>query len=306
MKMKLMTALALAVLALLLIAGCGSNEDFTGVNVFTGTDGLVIGFMNNAPPSQVYENGEFQVGVTAKNQGIHNIENGFLVAIIEKDYAEMAEGESRVPIKIDGKSTFNVAGDQIYQMFKLKAKKLENQSMAHETNVAVTACYDYQTWATPTVCIDPDIYSMSTEKKPCTIQDITMTSQGSPVAVTKVEVKMLPSGDMIKPTFKIYVQNKGIGHVIDKNRVSTVCGSEGLDYKDWNTIQVKVMLANTELVCRPTPLRLEQQEDFVVCSLDKGIEKTAAPYSTLLNIFLDYGYTSTISSKVTIEKEILV
>ncbi len=298
MKMKMIIALAAAVLALLLLAGCASKNDFLAVNVFTGTDGLTMQFMTNAPPAQVYENGEFEIGIIARNQGIHNIANGFIVATIEKDYMQFAEGDGRVPIQINGKSVYNTQGDEAYQMFKMNAKKLENQSRVHETNVAVTACYDYQTWATPTVCVDTDIYNMNTEKKPCNIQDVEMTDQGSPVAVTKVEVKMLPAGDVIKPTFKIYIQNKGIGHVIDKNRISNVCGSEGLDYRDWNTVYVRAFLANTELSCKPTPMRLDQQENYVVCSLDAGLQKTAVAYSTLLNIFLDYGYTSTISSKV--------
>lgn len=303
--MKMLIPFGLILLALLLITGCQNQNDFMGVNVFTGTEGLVSEFMVNSPPLQVYEGGELQVGVIARNRGIHDIEKGFIVATIEKDYMEFVEGDGKVAIKVVGKSIYNTRGDEIYEIFKVKAKKLETQSRIHETNVAVTSCYDYQTWATPVVCVDPDIYNVNTENKPCNIQDVEMDSQGSPVAVTKVEVKMLPSADVIKPAFKIYVQNKGGGHVIDKNRIDAVCGSGSLDYRDWNTVYVRAVLANTDLNCRPSPLRLEHEEDFVMCSLDAGLPKATVAYSTLLNIFLDYGYTSTISSKVTIEKEVL-
>jgi len=219
---------------------------------------------------------------------------------------ESVDNRDSLRFMLVGKEPYNPLGEGDFYTFKVKAKKLEPLSQIHTSNVLVTACYDYQTWATPTVCVDPDIYNVNPEKKACQMQDITMSSQGSPVAVTKIEVRMMPEDDMLKPWFRIFVENRGDGEVFDVNRVNAVCGSGSLDHRDWNTIYAKAYLGKNELTCKPNPLRLKNREDYVLCQYAGGIDRGNTAYSTLLSIFLDYGYTSSISQEVMINKEITI
>ena len=138
--------------------------------------------------------------------------------------------------------------------------------------------------------------------------------QGAPVAVTKVETRMLPQEDdkKVKPHFIIHVKNAGNGEVIDPSKIEVACKSEALDYKDFNTIIVSASLSGTPLRCSedigavpgPVTVRLRDKEDLIRCTYDKdnGIDAGLDAYIAPLKVELDYGYTFTISKNIIIEK----
>jgi len=302
------TGIILLIITTLIFSGCIQNpfvKTTTQDDFRTGSQGILMEFLTNAPPSETYEEYPFQVGVILENVGAYDTKNGFISFTIEEDYMElMNQNDDVVSFSLKGKSVSLPTGDQLVKIIKANTKKIDEQSEKHDSTVLANVCYQYQTKKDVTICIDTDIYNLKEMQKVCNIKDITLTPQGAPVAITKIESEMLPAEDdnLIKPAFKIQIKNVGNGEVIDKGKISDICSSEPVDYKELNTVDIKVMLSNEELECKPTPLKLKSNEDEVRCILEKGIPKDRATYTSPLTIELDYGYTYSISTKVVIRK----
>lgn len=302
------TILPIIIILVLFMSGCITNpfiKTTTQDDLRTGSQGILMEFLTNAPSSETYEDYPFQIGVILKNVGAYDIKNGFISFTIEEDYMELInQNDEVVRFSLKGKSISLPTGDQLIKIIKAKTKKIDEQSEKHESTILANVCYQYQTKKDITICIDTDIHNLKKMQKVCLIKDITLTPQGAPVAITKIESEMLPAEDdnLIKPAFKIQIKNVGNGEVIDKDKISDVCSSEPLEHKELNIVDIKVMLSNEELECKPEPLKLKANEDEVRCILEKGIPKDRATYTSPLTIELDYGYTYSISTKVVIRK----
>ena len=296
------------VILVLFISGCVSNpfvKPTTQDDLRTGRQGILMEFLTNAPPSETYEDYPFQIGVMLKNIGAYDIKEGFVSFTIEEGYMElMNQNDEVVRFSLKGKSVSLPTGDQLVKIIKVKTKKIDEQSEKHDSTILANVCYKYQTKKDITTCIDTDVYNLKKMQKVCIVRDITLTPQGAPVAITKIESEMLPAEDdnLIKPSFKIYIKNVGNGEVIDKGKISEVCSSEPLEHKELNTVDIKVMLSNEELECKPIPLKLKGEGDVVRCVLEKGVPKDRATYTAPLTIELNYGYTYSISKKIMIKK----
>jgi len=297
-----------SIILILFISGCVSNpfvKPITQNDLRTGKQGILMEFLTNAPPGEIYEDYPFQIGIILKNMGAYDIKNGFISFSIEEDYTElMNQADEVTRFNLKGKSVSLPTGDQLVKIIKAKTKKIGEQSEKHESSILANVCYQYQTKKDVTTCIDTDVYNLKKMKKVCTVRDITLTPQGAPVSITKIESEMLPAEDdnLIKPAFKIHIRNVGNGEVIDKGKISDICSSEPVNYKELNIVDVKVMLSNEELECKPIPLKLKYGDDVVRCILEKGISKDMATYTTPLIIELNYGYTYSISKKIIIKK----
>ena len=161
------------------------------------------------------------------------------------------------------------------------------------------------------MCIDTDIIGEVRGKKVCDIKDLTFSEgQGAPVAVTKIETRMLPDVDVnkVKPHFIIFIENKGNGEVVNSKKLGAACSSSGLEYTDFNTLTISASLPQGDLKCSenvdpgPAAVRLREKEDMVRCTLEDGIDIGRDAYTAPLKIELNYGYTFTISKDIIIEK----
>ena len=347
--------LTIGILSLLVIAGCkGSDKNknpITDVDIRKGTEGLLMEFLPNAPPANVFEDGSFPISLKLKNAGAFDIvdntetkeviEKSIIVLGFEKAYVGIKQGEERQEFSIKGKSVFNPLGDEEFISINAGAKKIGGQSETHPSAIFATACYPYQTILGASVCIDPDVLGQNKGLKACAVKDLDFEDgQGAPVAVTKIETRMLPQdGAKIKPHFIIHVKNTGNGQVIkngktkpeDRNTViEKACSNEPLNYKDFNTLKVKAILSGAELDCDPAAgiqktaeVRLREKEDMIRCTYEgadlngdgvidnklidgkrdiEAISTGIDAYVTPLKIELDYGYTFTISKNIIIEK----
>jgi len=300
--------LLLSIILVLFISGCIQNpfvKPTTQDDLRTGRQGILMEFLNNAPPSEIYEDYPFQIGVILENVGAYDIKNGFISFTVEEAYMElMNQNDESVRFNLKGKSVSLPTGDQLVKIIKVRTKKIGGQSEKHESAILANVCYQYQTKKDIASCIDTDIYDLKKMQKVCRVRDITLTPQGAPISITKIESEMLPAEDdnLIKPAFKIHIKNVGNGEVIDKGKISDICSSEPVDYKELNIVDVKVLLSNEELECKPTPLKLKYGDDVVRCILEKGVPKEKATYTTPLTIELNYGYTYSISKKIIIKK----
>jgi hypothetical protein len=178
----------------------------------------------------------------------------------------------------------------------------------HTSTILLTGCYGYETKLSEPVCIDTDILGMKTIEKACEVEDKNLDSQGAPIAITKVEVDMLPQEDVIKPQFLITIENRGGGEVVKSDVVRQSCSSEPVNYEDFNTIKVNAYLFEKQLTCTPNDgsktgiAKLKEKKDEMRCVLDEGIRKDVGTHAETLNVNLDYGYTKTISTSIDIRK----
>lgn len=328
----------IVVMVLLFICGCkvGKKEytpTITSKDIYSGKDGLVMGFLENAPPKEVFEKSVLPIGMRLDNKGAYDIKRGYLSIGLEKDYMELNQDSLK---SINEKVNF---GDSEHITFDLKGKNIEHpngeheiitfsadtkdlgltdpQSEYHDTLVSITSCYEYQTRSVETVCIDTDVYGFKKREKPCEVKTLSLNSQGAPVAVTEIESEMLSdkyNPSIIKPRFTITVKNLGNGEVIKKEKVDDACSSQPMGREEWNNVNVKAYISTMDeknkLDCDiinegkndDGVIILKQKEDSIKCVYEEGFDETKGAFSSLVYIVLDYGYTETISREVKIKK----
>ncbi|MBI4176732.1 MAG: hypothetical protein HY518_05990, partial [Candidatus Aenigmarchaeota archaeon] len=328
---KQTSVLIMTMLISLSVIACTSQQQTGGKSiqdVQTGTSGLEMEFLKNAPPKIVYAQTEFPVILKIKNAGMYTIDDkkkAILSLGAERDYTSSVKVETggrisgtdnEAEFTLDGKTPLNPRGDEEVIAYTLKASKIDPQSESHPSSVIASLCYPYQTKLAASVCIDPDPNNVRPIKKSCAVQDLSLSAgQGAPVAITKVEVQILPtSSDKVKPQFIISVENKGKGEVTKVDSYSSACrktsDSKKITYKDFNALGMKATLSGQELKCSVRAetvsdgstsdgsnkefARLSSKKGVVRCtypedaadSISKGVESYTAPFT----ITLDYGY----------------
>ena len=180
------------ILCMVFISGCGSFSSnkgpISGVNVHTGTSALEMEFLRDSPPRDVYEDQIFKAAILLKNDGAYDINEGYLLVGLEGDYMELLyEYDKKINLQLDGRSVEKSVGDEKVEEFVIKAKKIDPQTEMHESSMYFTSCYKYRTEMSETVCIDPDVYNIKPIEKACEVKSISLSSQGAPVAITKIE-----------------------------------------------------------------------------------------------------------------------
>ena len=361
---------------LLLIVGCiGGNKDKTLSDIHMGFDGVNVEFIKGTPPPNIFEKSSFPVGLIIKNDGAYSVnyksspttkttdESAVLILNVEEDYncVDAFDGSGnffaisndvnkcsinknsikKIKFGIDGKTEFNPKGYEEIVMFNVITRQLEPQSESHSSSLYATLCYPYETRFTDTACIDTDILGARFKQKVCKSEDKDYPKgQGAPIAVTRVESRMLDKDNKIIPNFIIHIENRGNGNVIKRrndaqettptppqatqmSNIDEVCSSKRLDPadRDFNTVALRAYLGaetqENQLYCEPkkTPedtgkegyVRLVGNKDIIRCSLpeDKSVKKNTQPYTSPLIIILDYGYMSSISAKYVIERSVV-
>jgi len=332
---KMKKNILLILLILLFLFGCTSKKKYeptiTSKDIYSGREGLSMEFFENAPPKEIFEKSILPIGLRLDNKGAYNIQNGYLSISLERDYMFLTEASLKsindmvnfrdpehITFDLRGKAIEHPKGDQEVITFAAETKdlnKTDPQSEYHDSLISITSCYKYQTKAVETVCVDTDVYGFKARgKKPCEVKTLTLSSQGAPVAVTKIESEMLPGGDTVNPRFVISVKNVGNGEVVKDNLVEAACSSESIDYQGWNNINIKAYISTMDeenkLDCDTVKegknddgtLILKKGEGSIRCTHEEGFSEEEGVFSSPLYIILDYGYTDTISEDVKIKK----
>jgi len=338
--------IAAFMVVLIFIYGCSTGKNDTKKSVEevrTGTEGISVNFLPNNPPDIVHveQNSEnkFDVVFELRNKGAYPqpeegsspkgnlFLSGYDPNIIEFNVKEPKSSEAKKvdlsKVALEGKSSINPNGGQDIVSFEgtIEYQKLNVQK--YEPILLATACYNYETVAGPVVCIDPDPYSTLKEKKVCQVQDTSLSSQGAPIAVTKIEEEAFAA----KTQFKITVKNVGNGDAIKSDQYGKCdpLGSTGkLEREDIDKVNLeKVIIRNKKLACGPFAentnpntktdsgfIRLINGEGFVICELKKEdyVENGAnlgkiSAFTTPLTITLSYTYRTTTQRSVQIQKE---
>lgn len=301
-------AIIFLIILMLIFSGCTSikRTEEPKKDYRTGKEGLTIEFPVDLP-EQMYENDkDIKFIVEVKNEGAfpQADEDGFegklWVGGYDPDILPITpESEDLDETELSGKSHYNEQGGSTAVDFTAGVEPLPEGVSYFPQTILFTVTYAYKTIASPIVCIDPEPRSTTIRDKVCSVRDITLSSQGAPIAVTKIEEDI--ASDRI--LFKIYLENVGDGLVIPDEKVGND-PNEGYEWGELNKVEIDVKVGKDSIDCRPKDKKIEliEGKGYIFCSMSKPGDKKV--YTTPLNIELTYGYSSSVSKSIEIFGEI--
>jgi len=299
----------LLLVLLLVLSACQAfpvqrKEQVRIPEVKTGTEGIVIQVLPNAPPTVVFEDSLFNIAVDLKNKGASDVSNGLYVLGIEEEYFSMTRDQPAGRFAIRGKSIFNPEGEQDRLDFAVQATRLLKKQQSYQAQFIFSTCYQYVTDAVLQMCVDTDLLDKQPQKA-CKPEKASFTGgQGAPVAITKVEPRMLPhqSEGRVRPDFVITIKNLGKGQLVSQDRIADACSGRPLGDDGWGIINIQAFLSDTSLVCSKERFQLRPPGTAIVCSLPEGIPVSMGTYTAPLTVKLSYGYVNSIVMPIKITK----
>jgi len=316
--------LIILVISLLLIAGCtigssGTRGAFTfgnfgtakqSVDYHTGTDGILLNFLKDAPPKETYEGGEFDVQMYMENVGAFDIVGDYAIewilfednSIVSKPELQSAISGSYIEkgqvIMLNGKSYVYPEGEGDFFAFdRFKANVIPGNFQEKEAKFYLSVCYPYRTYFSDEICIDTDIDGTDARPQVCHRKDTSYSrGQGAPIAITAVESLMVPRGIYVQPQFIIHVEHKGEGLISYYNETVYASGGCGpidkrINESVVNKLHLEVSLGNDTLTCLPTIPFFIDGEMKIECILSEDkIYGMSSNYFTNLNVELHYLY----------------
>ena len=302
----------MTLIVLMFISGCqfsGQQTIKTSGDYKKGYDGLEFKFIENQYIKEIYEITPFSFKLLLENKGAHNIENGIILMGFEDQNFRFIHSDF-TNFRLEGKSIYYPKGNQKLNSYQLETKKIdEKESIERKTHLYLTSCYDYSTDFSENICIDSDIYNLKKDKS-CSPNEISLQGgQGGPIAVTKIETRMLfkSQEDTVQPQFTLHLKNKGQGIVINKDNIYTICSSQSIEKEELNEISLEAELfgfdGNIQLDCKPeNPIRMKDEIATVICTSPTRVGIDMGTYPSPLHINIEYGYMSTISKDITIKR----
>ncbi|MFH1063940.1 MAG: hypothetical protein V1729_02575 [Candidatus Woesearchaeota archaeon] len=301
---KILVASGLFLIAIML-TGCGfsggSGEPPVSAQfAATGTEGIVMQFVQDQPPSKVYTGSPVTFLVELRNRGTHDVQSGmFYLTGFDPGIVTGLPPYQGIQGTLEGKSPYNPEGGYSTLEFASSTVTLPAAMPNYNPTFMLTACYPYQTVATPLVCVDSNPLDTSSDKA-CRAQKVYSTgSQGAPVTIQSIESEARPNGMY----FRIHIANtaggtaQASGTVFDMGSMGSCPG--GLSYTDLNLVEYTISISGSILSCDPkSPLRLVNNQGTIFCQYTPG---SLPAYQTPLEIRLSYGYKSSISKVVEIE-----
>ena len=269
-----------------------------------GTKAIELVYLNNLPPSELFEKQLFEIGIELTNLGATDIQNGiYNIAVNEQFVTLLDEKMNRFNIK--GKSIYAPLGDKERIILKARSTQLGGQITKQSTTIIANVCYNYLTQASIITCMDTQ--PLKKETKVCQIQtENPRGGQGGPVGIISVETKIMPheNPELVKPTYIIEIQNLGEGQIIESNLVYDACTGRSIGKENYDIVTINAMLSNDILNCQPQQIKLKSKENKIFCELSRGLNKNRGNYQTPLLVELDYGYMQTLPKTITINKKL--
>jgi len=262
-----------------------SNSD----NWRIGTQGVVMNFVPNTPPSEVVSSSDVLVYLEYSNKGATDAQNlefhltGFDDSILHFPKKRIHPSEN-----LQGKTQFNPEGSQEYLMKWESSISMGSLAStdSFKQSFIVTACYGYKTLAFPQICIDPNQYDVIGPTECEYSVNYLGTSQGAPIVVSKVEKKM--STD--KVFLEIEFQNKGSGNPYDTGNCL------GLEYSEIDKIRINKVGDDT-FTCNPNVVRLVNDKGFTICESNSNFRMPSSRSDIQVPIKISYNYRDSLPKK---------
>ncbi|MEE9525497.1 MAG: hypothetical protein V3V78_02715 [Candidatus Woesearchaeota archaeon] len=297
-------------LIIISFAGCktrpGTEADQGPEDVYKGTKGLEMKFLQNLPPSKLYDTSTLSILLEMENKGASDLSGSkcrlYLSGFDDKIIRGLDKSQTCAS-SLEGKGILNPEGGFATQEFSTDLIDLPDFLDSLKQTLQITACYEYQTIASPVVCIDPHLYEIGPLDRACIVKDVTTAGgQGAPVAVTGVDVEMAGRD---RVSFNIKVSNVGDGTPLYRGTSVFADCPFNVDPKDYNVIAYEVDMSSGQKVkCSPEiegdqRVRLVNNKGVIFCSF-RITGDTA--YSTPIRVTLDYNYMDSVSKNIEIIK----
>lgn len=296
MKQKrITTAATILILTLLLITSCTSKNVPKDI---VGKEGIYTEL--KLTQTKIMEPAE---GQTRKIPALLKLENRGKTDTtptisIKTEYPLKPQPSITPKEKLKGKTLYSQYPDVYSQAITFETGPLPTQTEIMDARITIYTCYDYQTKADFTVCLDSDILEQQ-KNKPCKPKTVTSSSgQGAPITITSITPKMYPTESGVKPLFEIELENAGKGILIKKGKAKDYCEGKEINQQDIGKIDVKFYLGAeaTEIECRQTG------PSQMMCDYPDDLPGITGTYSTPVQITMDYGYIQEKQTKLTITR----
>lgn len=283
-------------LVLLLINGCSkTNTDIDlNKNTYTGTEGVTVKFMTDYPPARLYIGPSDTLNIIAEleNKGAYDATG--ILFIEGFDSRMISIFPKSADFNLDKKERDILGGYQTKEFSSNFINWQEGQSEVTQP-IVLTALYDYETTASASVCLDPQISGLYASQKACTAKTVSLSGgQGAPVAVTRVESEMASQ----KAYFTIYIKNMGTGDVW-REGTSDI---HNIPFTELNKVYYDVSLSGVPGECKPdNPITLNKdtKEGKILCVFDITSDKAE---QRSMQIILDYTYSQSIKKEIKLIK----
>ncbi|MGV8151055.1 MAG: hypothetical protein ACP5NV_04970 [Candidatus Woesearchaeota archaeon] len=199
-------AIVLALVAVLVLSGCGENNTSGGRAFVGGIEGLTTQFIEGSPPAEIYDNQQsgFSIIVQMENTGEDDIEKGegyvqikgldpksYGVTSLKKSFDTEIRGAKK---NADG-SVLN-GGIGIVEFGDLKYM-YEIQGNLQQT-VWADICYKYTTKTTAQLCVKKDPQLLLDDEKICDVEgDKEYQNSGGPIQVTSLKESFGGQGKLL-------------------------------------------------------------------------------------------------------------
>ena len=271
MKIKIISLLL--VISFLVACGSESGSEQVSYNFKQGSSGLVLNFVENAPPEKVYPNSDFKIIIKAENQAAYDLTNVKVNIIgLDPKYFGVYPLEQSFDT-LAGKSLVNPSGDTKYLEFEVSSKELFQNAEQYLGNYFLKVSYNSKVEFVDTICINPNLYDVYDAG--CKIESPkTYSGQGAPFGVGQMEELAYPGSDS-RVEFRLLLQNFASGKVKKVVLNDAKLGGE----------EIECIFQGTD--SKEMILDYQKQEIILFCK--KKLRETNS-YSTSLFLDLSYEY----------------
>lgn len=288
------------VLSLLLLAACTAGTRDPGTADYRyGSQALEMRIAHGAN-QEIFEGDELSILLEMHNRGTADIERGLLtVKGYDPQYLPNLHFEPSDLINMEGKDEFDPSGElsQTVELVDFSVRSPQHKEILPQ-RLNIIACYEYRSYGSYEVCIDPDPYNRRIDNKVCSYTETSPGPQGHPVAVTSIEQKVSKTD----VRFNLRISNVGDGTVYDRTLSPEGCAydlkRERLDLVDI----IRVEYSGNVLRCEPqNPVRLrEGSSTLVSCVCENCLDIDQGAFKTVLNVEMAYGYRNDLQTQTSI------
>ena len=290
----------LLILFFTILMGCNLAGGGTGQGAdLTGSEGLVI--TKGTIPNIIYPGQSFSIPITLENKGTSNIEDAILsISGYEEQYVHFDVPPIVEKINLEGRTALTPIGERTTKIFRVGSISLPQGKDIAQVFLA-RVCYKYKTIASPIVCINPKLASgESVQPGACDPSKVQLSStQGAPLAVTKVEVIPLSNEGFVSFIIHVKDVSKGPAAILEDSYAKPCARGIGTLFVDEvGKIKIEAFLSGQKIQCfslfedaiEADMFKITKEGPFAICRAT--IDPEADAYTTPLSIELSYGHGS--------------
>lgn len=294
---------------MILLIGCGQQQEEIIKKTIKGTDGLVVEFKDDQPyDDKANEDTTFTMAIDIQNKGGFDIKDSIAIITVNEQVLNIESFDQKASSittieSLKGIKT-RTEGEKTTLFIDLISEKIIT---TQPTDVTVKTCYEYETEykdkEKEQTCIDGTIHGVTVIGSICTYNPERTISkgQGAPIAITKIETTLpKDANDLITPTFKIHIKNEGKGKITQTGTAKAAC-TTGVNTEEYGIIQVEATLKGEKLNCEEIKYNEKKGEDNIITCTAEAIGVSINTEKALY-IKLSYAYNEEVSKTIEIVK----